>query len=156
MVIVCAILVVGDAAVYRPQARHLRELSQELAVAEHEFAYVESNPEHMARAVNFLPQPVDGTNGGEQRFLSAISDQLRDSGMILTKVEPKRVVQDGSYKRRTFKLEIEGGFREFASFMRYLETMPEVVKVNSFELYSKHVRRGDRHAATMVVTVTGY
>ena len=99
---------------------------------------------------------MDGVNGGEQRFLSAISDQLRDSGMILTKVEPKRAVPDGSYTRRSFKLEIEGGYRQFAGFLRYLETMPEIVEVNSFELYSKNVRRGDRHAATMVVTVIGY
>ncbi len=154
--VVCALLVVGDAVVFRPNAKHLRELSLELAVAEQEYAYIESNPEHMARVDEFLPGPVEGANGGEQLFLAAISGQLRDSGMILTKVEPKRVRQDGSYTRRTFKLEIEGGYRQFAGFLRYLETMSEVVIVNSFELYSKHVRRGDRHACMMVVTVIGY
>ncbi|MCK4679998.1 type 4a pilus biogenesis protein PilO, partial [bacterium] len=64
--------------------------------------------------------------------------------------------EDGSYTRRTFKLEVEGGYREFANFLRYMELLPEVVIVKSFELHSRQVRRGSKHSATLTVTVIGY
>jgi Tfp pilus assembly protein PilO len=76
--------------------------------------------------------------------------------MVLTRVEPRRVVQDGSYTHRTFKLEVEGGYRQFANFLRYMELLPEIVIVNSFELHSRQVRRESTHSATLMVTVIGY
>ncbi len=158
ILVVCAVLLLADMTAYRPRREKLEELNRELAVAESERAYVAGNAAHLMRILDFLPKPTEGegVNEGEQQFLSRISEELRDSGMVLTRVEPERVEEDGSYTRRTFKLEIEGGFREFANFLRYLELMPEVVIVNSFELHSKELGRRTQHSATLKITVIGH
>ncbi|MFH1689694.1 MAG: type 4a pilus biogenesis protein PilO [Candidatus Eisenbacteria bacterium] len=158
ILVICALLFVADMTVYRPRRAKLEELNQELAIAETERAYVAGHAAHLVRILDFLPKQMEGegVNEGEQQFLSRISGELQDSGMVLTRVEPQRVQQDGSYTRRGFKLEVEGGYKEFANFLRYLELMPEVVMVNSFELHSKQAGRRANHAATLKVTVIGY
>lgn len=156
IVVICALLFVADGTLYRPSRERLRELTRELAIAESEHAYVAGHSIQLERILEFLPDDVEGVNEGEQQFLSNISQQLQGSGMVLTRVEPRRVVEDGSYTRRTFKLEVEGGYREFANFLRYMEFLPEVVIVNSFELHSREMRRGSKHSATLMVTVIGY
>jgi len=156
ILIICVLMFVADAGVYQPRREKLGELTRELAIAEAERTYVAGNSTSLDRIGDFLPEEVEGVNEGEQRFLQNISAELRRNSMVLTKVEPQRVVQDGQYTRRSFKLEVEGGFRHFANFLRYLELMPEVVIVNGFELNSARVRRVDKHSATMTVTVIGY
>jgi len=142
--------------VYRPRRAKLAELNRELAIAESEHAYVAGHSVELERILDFLPDEIEGANEGEQQFLSNISEKLQGAGMVLTRVEPRRVVQDGSYTRRAFKLEVEGGYRQFANFLRYLELLPEVVIINSFELHSKQVRRGSKHSATLMITVIGH
>jgi len=156
LLVICALLYVADGTVYRPRRERLMELTCELAIAESEHAYVAGHSVQLERILDLLPDEVEGVNEGEQQFLSNISQELQGAGMVLTRVEPRRVVQDGSYTRRTFKLEVEGGYRQFASFLRYMELLPEVVIVNSFELHSRQVRRGSKHSATLMVTVIGY
>ena len=156
IVAICALLFVADGTVYRPRRDRLSELTRELAIAESEYAYVAGHSIELEGILDFLPDEVEGVNEGEQQFLSNISQELQGAGMVLTRVEPRRVVQDGSYTRRTFKLEVEGGYREFANFLRYMELLPEIVMVNSFELHSRQVRRGSTHSATLMVTVIGY
>ena len=156
IIVICSLLFVADNTVYRPQRERLWELTRELAVAESEHAYVAGHSLYLERIIDLLPDDVDGVNEGEQQFLSNISRQLQGAGMVLTRVEPRRVVQDGPYTRRTFKLEVEGGYRQFANFLRYMELLPEVVMVNSFDLHSREVRRGGEHSATLTVTVIGY
>ena len=154
-VVICALLFVADGTLYRPHREKLRELTRELAIAESEHAYVAGHSIYLQRILDLLPED-DGVNEGEQRFLSNISQRLQSAGMVLTRVEPRRVVRDGSYTRRAFKLEVEGGYRQFANFLRYMELLPEVVIVNSFELHSRQVRRGGEHSATLMVTIIGY
>ncbi len=154
--VICALLLVADGTLYRPRRERLRELTRELAIAESEHAYVAGHSIELERILDLLPAEVDGVNEGEQQFLSNISQQLQGAGMVLTRVEPRRVEEDGSYTRRTFKLEVEGGYREFANFLRYMELLPEVVIVKSFELHSRQVRRGSKHSATLTVTIIGY
>ncbi len=156
ILVICALLFVADGTVYRPRRERLRELTRELAIAESEHAYVAGHSIQLERILDLLPDEVEGVNEGEQQFLSNISQELQGAGMVLTRVEPRRVGQDGSYTRRTFKLEVEGGYRQFANFLRYMELLPEVVIVNSFELHSRQVRRGSKHSATLMVTVIGY
>ena len=158
ILVICAALFVADMTVFRSQREKLAELNQELAIAETERAYVAGHAEHLMRILDFLPKQIEGegVNAGEQQFLSRISAELQDSGMVLTRVEPQRVQSDGAYTRRGYKLEIEGGYREFANFLRYLELMPEIVMVNSFELHSKQAGRRAKHAATLKVTVIGH
>jgi hypothetical protein len=158
IIVICALLLVADATVYRPRRMRLHELNQELAVAETEHAYVAGHSMHLERILDFLPErPENGSNGGgEQQFLEKISARLQEQGMVLTRVEPQRVREHGSYTRRVFKLEIEGRFRDFANFLRYLELMPEVVIVDAFELKSKQLSGRSRHSATLIVTVIGH
>jgi len=156
VIVVCLILVVGNFFVLRPARMKLAAVSRELAVSETEHAYVASQATKLERILDFLPEVVEDANGGEQQFLSTISEKLQDLDVTLTRVEPRRVIEDGSFTRRTFRFEVEGGYRQFANFLRYLELMPEVVVVNSFDLHSKHVRQAGNHSATLVVTVIGY
>lgn len=156
IVVICALLLVADATVYHPRREELRELTRELAIAENDLSYVAVHSLEFERMLDFLPEKIEGAIGGEQQFLSQISEKLNDSGMVLMQVEPRRVVEDGAYTRRTFKLKLEGGYREFANFLRYLELLPEVAVVNSFELQSRHVRQGNRHSASLMVTIIGY
>jgi len=156
ILVICAILVVADLTIYRPSRARLAEVTGELAVSETEHAYVAGHATDLARILDFLPEEPEDGSGGEQHFLSSISERLQSSGMTLTRVEPRKVVPYGSFTRRTFTLEVEGGFHDFANFLRYLETMPEIVTVNAFELHSAQVRRARDHSATLTVTVTGY
>jgi hypothetical protein len=156
IIIICALLVVADATVYRPRRMKLKELTRELAIAEGDRAYVVGHGVELDRILDFLPREVEGVNDGEQLFLSDIGEKLREAGVVLTRVDPGRVQEDGSYTRRAFKLEVEGGYRQFANFLRYLELMPEVVIVNSFELHSGRAGQKSKHTATLTVTVVGH
>lgn len=156
IIVICALLIVADATVYRPRRAELRELTRELAVSESDLAYVVGHWVELDRILGFLPGEVEGVNEGEQLFLSNIGEELRTSGMVLTRVDPSHVQEDGSYTRRTFKLEVEGSYRQFANFLRYLELLPEVVIVHSFELHSGRAGQKSKHTATLMVTVIGY
>ena len=156
IVVICALLIVADAMVYRPRRVKLKELTRELAIAESDRASVVGHWVQLDRILDFLPGEVEAVNEGEQRFLLNIGEELRDAGMVLTRVEPGQVQEDGSYTRRTFKLEVEGGYRQFANFLRYLELLPEVVIVRSFVLHSGRARRESNHSATLTVTVIGH
>lgn len=155
VIAICALLVVGEAAWYRPKRERLDDLRREVAVAENEFVYVAGHGEDFERMEAFLPEPADEANGGEQVFLSKISGELQRIGMVLTRVEPRRSQPYGVYVKRTFKLDIEGNYRQFANFMRYLETIPEVVVIDAFELHSRQIRRNNRHGAKLTITVIG-
>lgn len=152
---ICVLLIVGNAAVYRPARTRLHELNSALAVSRNESAYLKSNPEHFELVASFLPDNPDSVGRGEQQFLAKISDRIKSLGMTMTDVEPRKVTEYGSYMRRQFKLEVDGSYREFASLLRYLETMPEVVLVNSFDLRSGTLRRKDDHTAIISLTVIG-
>ncbi len=156
IIAICVTLVIGDAVVHGPLREKLRSTTRALAVAEKENAYVAGHATSLEHVGDYLPREVEGVNEAEQRFLSEISETLQRSGMVLTRVEPRRVTQEGTYTRRSFKLEIECSYRDFANFLRYLEMMPEVVVINSFELNSGRLRKAKMHSATMKLTVIGY
>jgi Tfp pilus assembly protein PilO len=150
------VLVVANFSIYLPARQRLASISRELAVSETERAFVAGHATDLERVLDFLPEEVEEANGGEQHFLSKISEKLQALDMVLTRVEPRKVQQEGPFTRRTFRLEMEGEYRDFANFLRYLELMPEVVIVNSFDIHSKQVRREKEHSATLTVTVIGY
>ena len=156
IVLITVLLITGDALVLQPKKERLRALSRKLAVTEQEFAYVAGNTTGLNKIKEFVPRTVEGDNEAEQLFLATISEELQNSGMVLTRVEPKRVQLYGSYKKRSYKLDIEGGYRQFANFMRFLERMPEVVTIDSFEWHSRLLREQRRHSGTLSLTVIGY
>lgn len=155
ILLICALLIVSEFAAYRPARERLEAIRREVAIAENEFVYVAGHAADFERIREFLPDVADESGGGEQVFLSKISEELQRLGMVLTQVEPRRVQPYASYTKRTYRLDMEGGYREFANFMRYLETMPEVVTIDSFELNSRLLRRNNRHGAKLTITVIG-
>jgi Tfp pilus assembly protein PilO len=153
---ICALLLVGNAAFLRPAHRRLHEVNGALAVSKNETAYLKSNPGHFELMASFLPEKTEEGTGGEQRLLSKISELIKGAGMVMTEVEPGKVSAQGPYTRREFKVEAQGNFREFARLLRDLETMRDVVIINSFELVSGTLRRQSDDSAVISLTVIGY
>ena len=156
VIAICLMLVLLSTTVYRPRRQVLADVTSELALSDTEQAFVAGNAERLERILDFLPQKPEEENAGEQLFLSRISAKLQSLGVTLTSMEPHKVQQDGSFTRRSFRLELEGGYRQLAIFMRYLELLPEVVIIDSFDIRSKELRQAGDHTATMTVTVIGY
>jgi Tfp pilus assembly protein PilO len=153
---ICALLIVGNATVYGPARTKLHELNSAFAVSRNEVAYLKSNPEQFELIASYLPERLEGSEGGEQVLISKISEIVKNAGMVMTDVQPGKVTQDGSYKRRQFKLDVKGDYREFARLMRSLETMPEIVIVESFDLLSGSLGGEREHSARITVTIIGY
>jgi Tfp pilus assembly protein PilO len=85
-----------------------------------------------------------------------VNTELERMGMVLDEVEPKRVTPQGVYTRREYKLDIEGNYRQLANFLRYLETRPDVVLVESFKWQSRSLRERRRDSGSITVAVIGY
>jgi Tfp pilus assembly protein PilO len=159
IIVVAAVLLgllVADAAVYRPRRARLAALTQELAVAEQQLLYLAGHANDLERVTEFLPErPPEGTVG-DQLFLSRVSAELARRGLALTRVEPMGEKRQGEYTRRTFKLQIEGDYDDFTGFLDFIEKLPEIVVVDSFEYRSSLISQTGRHWVKVTVDVIGY
>ncbi len=159
IIVVAAILLgllVADAAIYRPRRTRLANLTQELALAEQQLLYLAGHANDLGRVAEFLPdQPPSGTVG-DQLFLSRVSEELARRGLALTRVEPMAERPSGEYVRRSYKFQIEGDFDDFTAFLDFVEKLPEVVLVESFDYRSSLLARGGRHRVKLTVAVIGY
>jgi Tfp pilus assembly protein PilO len=150
-------LLVADAAIYRPRRTRLAQLAQELARAEQQLLYLAGHSGDLERVAEFLPdRPPQGTVG-DQLFLSGVNEEVARRGLVLTRVEPSGESQEGAYVRRAYKLQIEGSYDDFIDFLAYVERLPEVVLVESFDYRSRLLTEGSsRHRVKLTVTVIGY
>jgi hypothetical protein len=158
-IIAAAILVglfVADVAVYRPRRAMLAQLTQDLARAEQQLFYLAGHASDLERVAEFLPSPPPRGAVGDQLFLSAVSEELGRRGLVLTRVEPTGEKPYGQYIRRSYKFQIEGDYGDFASFLEYVERLPEVVVVESFDYRSSLLTRGGSHRVSLALTVIGY
>lgn len=156
MAVVLLGLLVADAAIYRPRRARLASLTQELAHAEQQLLYLAGHADDLERVAEFLPEhPPDGTVG-DQFFLSRVSEELARRGLTLTRVEPMGEKREGEYTRRSFKFQIEGDYDDFTAFLAFIETLPEVVVVESFEYRSRLISQTGRHWVRLTVNVIGY
>ncbi|MBD3367213.1 MAG: hypothetical protein GF405_03425 [Candidatus Eisenbacteria bacterium] len=131
-------------------------MQRKAARAEQELLYVVSHSEELGRIESFLPAPLEeGTNGAE-RFLAIVNEEAGRLGAVITRVEPMGETPDGDYMKRTFKLTLEGGFQEFRGFLRFLETIPEVVIIHAFDYRSSSIGAGRTHRAIITLSVIGY
>lgn len=149
-------LLVADAAIYRPRRTRLASLTQELAQAEQQLLYLAGHANDLERVAEFLPdQPPSGTVG-DQLFLSRVSEGFARRGLTLTRVEPVSERQEGEYFRRSYKFQIEGDYDDFTGFLDFVEKLPEVVVVESFDYRSSLLTHGGRHWVKLEVAVIGY
>jgi Tfp pilus assembly protein PilO len=159
LIVVAAVLLgllVADAAIYRPRRTRLARLTQELALAEQQLLYLAGHANDLQRVAEFLPdRPPSGTVG-DQLFLSRVSEGLAQRGLTLTRVEPAGESRQGPYTRRSFKFQIEGDYDDFLGFLDFMERLPEVVVVESFDYRSKLISQTGRHWVKLTVAVTGY
>jgi Tfp pilus assembly protein PilO len=149
-------LLVADAAVYRPRRTRLAELAQELARAEQELLYLAGHSSDLERVARYLPDHPPSGTVGDQLFLSRVSEELARRGLVLSRVEPSGEQEDGQYVRRSYKFQIEGDYDDFAGFLDFVERLPEVVVIESFDYRSKEVTDSGRHRVNLTLTVIGY
>jgi Tfp pilus assembly protein PilO len=149
-------LLVADAAVYRPRRARLASLTQELAQAEQQLLYLAGHADDLQRVTEYLPaRPPSGTVG-DQFFLSRIGEELARRDLTLSRVEPMGERRQGEYTKRSFRLQIEGDYDDFAAFLGFMETLPEVVLVETFEYRSRLISQTGRHWVKLTVDVIGY
>jgi len=149
-------LLVADAAVYRPRRTRLAELSQELASAEQQLFYLAGHSSDLERVADYLPSPPPSGAVGDQLFLSRVSEALGRRRLVLSRVEPSGEKQEGQYIRRSYKFQIEGDYDDFGGFLEFVERLPEVVVVESFDCRSSLLTQGGRHRVSLTLTVIGY
>lgn len=159
IIVVAAILLgllVADAAIYRPRRTRLAHLTQELALAEQQLLYLAGHANDLERVAEFLPDPPPSGTVGDQLFLSRVSEEIGRRRLSLTRVEPMGERPSGEYVRRSYKFQIEGDFDGFTGFLDFVEKLPEVVVVESFEYRSSRLTRSGRHWVKLEVAVIGY
>lgn len=159
IIIVAAVLLgllVADAAIYRPRRARLASLTQELAQAEQQLLYLAGHANDLQRVSEFLPNPPPSGTVGDQLFLSRVSEELGRRGLALSRVEPAGEKRAGPYTRRSFKFQIEGDYDDFTGFLAFIERLPEVVVIESFEYRSGLISQTGRHWVKLTVAVIGY
>ncbi len=154
--VVLASLLVGDAVFYRPRREALASVQRKAARAEQELLYVVAHKEELGRIQEFLPVPLEDDVQGAERFLALVNGAAGRLGAVITRVEPLGESPEGDYMQRTFKLTLEGGFQEFRGFMRFLETIPEIVIIHSYDYRSSSISSGSTHRATITLSAIGY
>jgi len=159
MVVALAMLVallVANATVYAPRRERLKSISARADQLQREFGYLAGHTQDLKYFAEFLPGKNDRGRTGDQRFLSGVSDETRRLGITLSRIEPAGEEPYGQYVKRTYKLQIEGGYRSFVKFLEFLEGLPEVVLVTSFDLKSSALSASARSRADLEISVVGY
>jgi hypothetical protein len=150
------LLIVLNMTVYLPSRARLVALEEEVAHVEQELVDVARRQGDFQLAADLLPRPLAAHEAGDQRFLGQVGDELRRLGLDLEKYEPLRERPAGDYAERQYRFDIEGSYSRFVRFLEYLETMPELVVIESFDFRSRLVTPGNRHKMTLTLKVIGY
>lgn len=148
------VLIVANSVVYAPKRRELDTITENLKQAEKELRYVAGHSKAVALVENYLPSYAQ--DAGDQRFLGGASAELDRLGLGLARVEPQGDKPYGDYVRRSYKLQLEGSYSGFSSFLEYLEELSDVVLIESFDYRSSAAGTGSRHRANLSVSVIGY
>jgi hypothetical protein len=149
-------LLVANATTYAPRRARLESISTKADQLQREFGYLAAHTQDLTRFAEFLPGKNDHGRTGDQRFLSSVSAETKRLGITLGRIEPVGEDPYGQYMKRTYKLQIEGGYRSFVRFLEFLEGLPEVVLVTSFDLKSSILSASARNRADIEISVVGY
>lgn len=148
-------LLVASATVYAPRREKLESTTSKVDQLQRELGYLAGHASDLRRFAEFLPAKNGDGQSGDQRFLSGVSGETRRIGLVLVRIEPVNEEPYGQYVKRTYKLQIEGSYRDFTSFLQYLEGLPEVVLVNTFDLKSSILTATPRNKADLEISVVG-
>jgi type II secretory pathway component PulM len=153
--VVLIALVVANAAVYRPRQERLDRLSTQIDRTEKDLVYLTMHANDLARISGYLPDAERDQAQGDRSFLAAAGEAVTRLGLRLSKIEPRGEEPYGEYVKRSYRLQLEGDYADFAAFLAYLEALPDVVIVNSFDYRSSEIARSSSHRAALNVTVVG-
>lgn len=145
----------GEVVVHRPRREELRALGCEVASAEQGLASLIDHSGDLMRVEDFIPRRTEGEDGADRQFLSHLSDELERLGLVITRVEPQQGIEGNRFSMWSYLLEIEGSYDAFVSILTYLERLPELVVVDSFDLRSSMGADGGWHQASLRLTVIG-
>lgn len=149
-------LLVANATMYAPRRERLASISARANQLQREFGYLAGHTRDLKHFAEFLPGKNGHGQTGDQRFLSGVSAETRRLGITLARIEPVGEEPYGQYVKRTYKLQIEGSYRNLVGFLKFVEGLPEVVLVKSFDLKSSILSASPRNRADLEISVVGY
>lgn len=150
------LLIALNVTVYLPMRARLATLEEEVAHVERELVDSARSRGDFQLAAELLPRQLSENEAGDQRFLQQAGDELRRLGLDLEKYEPLREIPTGVYVGRVYKFDIEGSYFRIARFLEYLEALPELVVIESFDFRSRLIGAGNKHKITVTLRVIGY
>ncbi len=156
--IVLALIIVLNLAVQRPRWMEMISLTGDIARAEMALSEILETEVDLEEARIYLPERVSGDMPADQRFLSDISAEMAELGLLLIQLEPESDVPAvGGYRERAYLVEFEGRYDAVAQLLEYLESVPEMVAITSLDVRSNRViAAGSGHRTLVTFKVTGY
>ena len=152
---VMLVLIVMDLQVARPRRVAAVAARQRVDQAEQALQYLAGHAAQLGEIARFLPQPLGDGATGDERFLSQVSNEARRLNLAMTKVEPGGEQPFGDYVMRRYKMNFEGSYTGFASLLRSLEGMSDIVTITGLECTSRELANAGRHRATLEMSVIG-
>lgn len=155
-VVVLTALLAANSALYNPRYERLTALAEEVDQAERELLFLAGQSENLARIARFLPGDDEGAVHADQRFLAELNSELGSLGLAMSRIEPTADEPYGTYVRRSYKLQIEGDYRDISQFLAHLEGLSDVVLIESFDIRSSELLSSSRHRVNLSLAVIGY
>jgi Tfp pilus assembly protein PilO len=155
-VAVLAALLAANSALYKPRYERLEALAKEVDHAERELLFMAGQSENLARIARFLPDDDKDSLHGDQRFLAGVNDELGHLGLAMSRIEPTGEEPYGAYMARSYKLQIDGEYRDLCALLVYFERLSDVVLVESFDIRSSELLSSSRHRANLSLAVISY
>lgn len=153
---VLAALLSANAVLYKPRYARLSALAKDVHQAERELLFMAGQSENLMQIARFLPADGGGSVHADQRFLADLNDELGRLGLAMSRIEPTGEEPHGNYVKRSYKLQVEGEYRDLSDFLAYLEGLSDVVLVESFDIRSSELLSTSRHRANLSLSVVSY
>ncbi len=141
---------------YRPEREELFSLARGVVSAEDNLTYVLNHGDDLERAAAYLPRAPGEEGDGDQRFLLGLSSKLRELGLTPRVIQPLDEARDGEFMKRSYMVEIDGGYMELVELLEYLETIPELVLIETLDVKSSLLMTSTRHQAVIEITFVGH
>ena len=155
-VVVLAALLAANSALFNPRYARLTALAQEVDQAERELLFLAGQSENLSRIARFLPGEDEGSVHADQWFLTYLNTELGRLGLAMSRIEPTDEEPYGTDVKRSYKLQIEGDYRDISEFLAHLEGLPDVVLVESFDIRSSELLSSSKHRVNLLLAVIGY
>jgi len=155
-VAILGLLLVGNALLYSPRRERLDSLTSRLSRTETTFRDAQEHADALSVMGDYLPDRAQGADDGGQRFLSMLTEEIRNRGLTLNKLQPKEEKEGQEFVKRSYRIDVGGDYAELVDLFQFLEALPDLVIVDSFDLRSRDVSAADEHQMTLNVDVFSY